>query len=106
MNVFEEGRTVRHKSGSNVNFVQIQDNSIFVRTFERGVEDETLSCGTGVVASALTWAKRDSASSPVKIQTKGGKFIVSFHYLNNLFTDIWLQGETCFVFKGIDLFGE
>ena len=102
--VIKDGKRIRYDSrfanGTNVNFVQIQNNNIYVRTFERGVEDETLSCGTGVTASALAWAKNYSAFSPITINTQGGKFIVSFDYKNNLFTDIWLQGETYFVFKG------
>lgn len=101
MNVFEEGRIIRQKSEANVNFVQIQDNNIFVRTFERGVEDETLSCGTGVVASALAVAKTQNLPSPIQIQTKGGDFVVSFDFVNNLFANIWLWGKTCLVFKGI-----
>ena len=105
INIKEEGERIRYDSrlvnGTNVNFVQIQNDTVYVRTFERGVEDETLSCGTGVTASALTWAKKQAIPSPIIIHTQGGKFLVSFHYENNLFTDIWLQGETCFVFKGI-----
>ena len=105
VNMIAEGKRIRYDSrlanGTNVNFAQIQNNNIFVRTFERGVEDETLSCGTGVTASALAWAKHYSAVSPITVHTQGGKFIVSFNYINNLFIDIWLQGETCFVFKGV-----
>jgi diaminopimelate epimerase len=100
MNVFEEGKAIRNKSEANINFVQIDDSTIFVRTFERGVEDETLSCGTGVVASALVIAKTQNLPSPIHIQTQGGKFEVSFDFENNSFSNIWLQGETCFVFKG------
>ena len=104
INILEEGKRIRYDSrlenGTNVNFVQIQNKSIYVRTFERGVEDETLSCGTGVTASALVYAKNYSVISPVTVHTQGGKFTVSFDYTNNLFTNIWLQGETCFVFKG------
>ncbi len=99
-NFFEESKSIRKKNETNVNFVQIQDNSIFVRTYERGVEDETLSCGTGVVASALVVATTQNFLSPITIQTRGGEFIVSFNCINDLFVDIWLQGETCFVFKG------
>lgn len=101
MNVFEKGIVIRKKSEANVNFVQIQDNSILVRTFERGVEDETLSCGTGVIASALVVAKTQNLPSPIRVQAKGGEFIVFFNLANNSFTDIWMQGEACFVFKGI-----
>ena len=104
INVVKEGGEIRNdarfEEGTNVNFAQIENNRIFVRTFERGVEDETLSCGTGVTASALAWAKTFSISSPIAVCTQGGNFIVSFNFKNNSFTDIYLQGETCFVFKG------
>jgi len=105
INIKEDGERIRYDSrfehGTNVNFVQLQEDILCVRTFERGVEDETLSCGTGVTASALTWAKKQALSSPITIHTQGGKFLVYFRYENNLFSDIWLQGETCFVFKGM-----
>jgi diaminopimelate epimerase len=93
-------RDVRFEHGTNVNFVQTENHFIYVRTFERGVEDETLSCGTGVTASALAWAKAFAVSSPVAVKSRGGTFTVSFRRENHVFTDIWLQGETCFVFKG------
>lgn len=104
LDVFKEGSKIRNdarfEDGTNVNFVQIENKFIYVRTFERGVEDETLSCGTGVTASALAWAKMFSIPSPVAVQTRGGNFTIFFKEKNNLFTDIWLQGESCFVFKG------
>ena len=104
INVLEEGKKIRYDSrfehGTNVNFVEIQGkNTIFVRTFERGVEDETLSCGTGVTASALVFASLNPELQDVIIKTLGGKFSVNFNR-NNKFSHIFLQGETCFVFKG------
>ena len=101
LNVWEEGKKMRQKSDANVNFVEIQEDCIYVRTFERGVEDETLSCGTGVTAAALVAAKTRDFASPVAIETQGGKFTVTFERDNTLFSNIWLQGETCFVFKGV-----
>jgi len=105
MNVFEEGKIIRYDSrfehSANVNFVKIQnDNSIFVRTFERGVENETLSCGTGVTASALVFANLNPELQEVTVKTLGGKFSVKFNRNENKFFHIFLQGETCFVFKG------
>jgi diaminopimelate epimerase len=83
-----------------VNFVQINDNHLFVRTYERGVENETLSCGTGVTASALAYALNKDIHQ-VDIETNGGKLNVSFiKNRNNSFTEIYLKGEACFVFRG------
>jgi diaminopimelate epimerase len=101
----EEGRRIRHDArleyGTNVNFVEIQkDNTLFVRTYERGVEDETLSCGTGVTASALAFAMRDNTLSTVTVLTRGGKFEVCFRSKEGCFFDVDLRGETCFVFEG------
>ena len=106
--VYGEGRTIRNqygKDGSNVNFVAAKGNSLDVRTYERGVEDETYSCGTGVTASAIIayqagWL--DQTSIPVK--TAGGDLNVSFLPTKNGFEDVWLTGPATFVFKGeVDL---
>ena len=105
INIVEEGKTIRYdarfEGGTNVNFVEIQDkHTLFVRTFERGVEDETLSCGTGVTASAVIFAKLNSDLQNVTIKTRGGKFYVKFNRNEDTFSQIFLQGETCFVFNG------
>ena len=73
-----------------------------VRTYERGVEDETLSCGTGVTAVAIasTYAKKYN-SLPVKIQTPGGNLEISFKQNGNQFTDVWLSGPAEQVFQGV-----
>jgi diaminopimelate epimerase len=88
--------------GTNVNFVQrLGPNHIRVRTYERGVEGETLACGTGVTASALIAARLDGFSSPVKVQVQGGEELeVSFKEENGQFTDVRLSGPAEFVFEG------
>ncbi len=105
VDVLNEGRKWRNsglfgKNGANINFVEIQDNThLFVRTYERGVENETLSCGTGVTASALA-ASLKGCNSPTTIETKGGILKVSFSVNKNGFENIWLEGPAEHVFSG------
>jgi len=105
-NVYDEGKKIRNSglfgtNGTNVNFVEIlKGNSIFVRTFERGVENETLSCGTGVTASALA-ASYKKLESPVDIITNGGELKVEYERNGkNEFTGIYLIGPTELVYEG------
>jgi diaminopimelate epimerase len=88
--------------GTNVNFVQVLGpNRIRVRTFERGVEGETLACGTGVTASALVSSRVHKFTSPVKVQVQGGDELeVGFEAKNSGFTDVCLTGPAQFVFEG------
>lgn len=106
-NVFEEGKKIRYnerfrKEGTNVNFIQQSGNKLFVRTYERGVEGETYSCGTGVTAAAIVSAlgtKEKEISCAIK--TLGGELTVKFtKNTDNSFSDIWLQGPATFVFEG------
>lgn len=107
-NVFEEGKKIRNNNrfraeGTNVNFVEKQYNDLFVRTFERGVEGETYSCGTGVTAAALVASIKNVATADTycSIKTLGGDLNVKFNkHVDNSFTDIWLEGPATFVFKG------
>ena len=104
IDVFNEGKNIRYSdlykpSGTNVNFVQIIDNGIYVRTYERGVEDETLSCGTGVTASAIS-AFLKTGKKPEIIKTRGGEFKVDFKIQDDKITDVWLKGPAEKVFKG------
>ncbi len=88
--------------GTNANFVQVLGpNRIRVRTYERGVEGETLACGTGVTASALIAARLQGFSSPVTVKVEGGDTLeVSFHESNGTFSDVHLAGPADFVFDG------
>lgn len=103
--VYTEGHGIRNsenykEKGINVNFVEkISDNEIFVRTYERGVEDETYSCGTGVTASALTFLEKDNLTS-VKVKTLGGNLKVYAEKSGDSFCNIWLEGPAKQVFKG------
>jgi diaminopimelate epimerase len=90
------------RKGTNVNFVQLLGaNRIRVRTFERGVEGETLACGTGVTASALISARLHGFTSPVKVQVQGGDELeVGFKDTGGAFADVRLSGPAAFVFEG------
>lgn len=104
--VYEAGKAIRNsevykEKGTNVNFVSLNGhNQIFVRTYERGVEDETLSCGTGVTACALAASFSDYIS-PVNVQTLGGSLEISFlKGENGSFNNIYLSGPAEEVFSG------
>ncbi len=106
LDVFKEGREIRYSKtyeadGINVNFVEDLGNRIIVRTYERGVEDETHSCGTGVTASALVFAHNDNGFNRVEVQTKGGELAVEFDKTGEQsFENIWLCGPAEFVYEG------
>lgn len=104
--VVEEGSKIRYSAkyspkGTNVNFVEkINKNTIKVRTYERGVEDETLSCGTGVTACALVYGMATEQNT-IRIETLGGALTVTFNTGDhNKFTDVTLMGKATQVFKG------
>jgi diaminopimelate epimerase len=105
--IVKEAKSIRYsdrfsREGINVNFVErISDDEIFVRTYERGVEDETLSCGTGVVASSLAFADKNANSiDKVKVKTLGGNLEVRFTVSGNGYEDIYLIGPAEKVFEG------
>jgi len=106
LDVKTEGAKLRYglygKTGSNINFVKQSDIDTFdVRTYERGVEDETLSCGTGVTAVALAMHKQGIVeSNNVKIHTRGGNLAISFEQQNGTYSKIFLQGPAKQVYKG------
>lgn len=106
LDVFNKGRGIRNspefvKAGINVNFVEKTDEgSIYVRTYERGVEDETYSCGTGVTAAAIAGSGEEDGRFETRVLTKGGQLSVSFVKEGNQMKDIWLTGPATFVFAG------
>ena len=91
------------KAGSNVNFVEkLNENTFKVRTYERGVEDETLSCGTGVTAVAIAmYNKGETKHNSVKLETLGGTLEVTFEKVGDKYTNVWLIGKAIQVYKGI-----
>ncbi len=102
--VEKQGSALRNDSrfapaGTNVNFVEIQPDRLFVRTFERGVEGETLSCGTGVTASAIA-AFFKTGKTETAVHTRGGDFRVQFQQAGNRFKEVWLRGPAQLVFEG------
>ena len=107
VNVAQLGAQIRHselygQAGSNINFVQSNsDGSFSLRTYERGVEDETLSCGTGATATAIAaFAQGRAISEKVKINVEGGALEVSFKKTGDHYTDVWLKGPAEMTFKG------
>ncbi len=106
--IYNFGKNIRYSDtyahkGINVNVVEpIDDNNLFVRTYERGVENETLACGTGVTASALAYASvnNKTGENHIAVKVMGGELAVRFHFDGKKFTNIWLIGPGTFVFKG------
>lgn len=106
IDVVAEGREIRYsklfaEQGINVNFVQSMHGYLQVRTYERGVEDETFSCGTGVTACALVFAHNERGFNRIEIKTKGGHLAVEFDKTDdNSFSNIWLCGPALQVYQG------
>jgi diaminopimelate epimerase len=107
VDVSREGATIRHHeafspTGANVNFIEKRGpDKIAVRTYERGVEDETLACGTGVVASALVFAATANVKGPISVLARGGDELrVGFEKIDNQFRNVTLTGPAEFVFDG------
>ena len=108
LDVNKEGSAIRYselykqQGGSNVNFVEVlNESALRIRTYERGVEDETLSCGTGATAAAIAaFSSGAITTETVQLQTEGGKLQVKFRPKDNGFSHIWLLGPALQVFKG------
>nr|WP_288835873.1 diaminopimelate epimerase [uncultured Flavobacterium sp.] len=107
-NVKENGAAIRYgelygQAGSNINFVKKIDESTFaLRTYERGVEDETLACGTGATAAAIAMnAIGETDLTAINMNVEGGKLSVSFEKEGNKYVNVFLNGPAKFVFEGI-----
>ncbi len=108
LDVVSEGRKIRYSNrfkdkGINVNFVVQKGNSILVHTYERGVEDQTFSCGTGVTAAAIAFAVKNAlyGSQTIAVETKGGNLSVQFNRVGeNIFKEVFLVGPATQVFNG------
>jgi len=106
IDVVTEGRKLRYSplyapAGVNVNFVQIEGEGLRLRTYERGVEDETLACGTGATSSAIAAALSGKiVSDQAEVRVKGGTLQIAFKIRNETVTDIRLRGPATFVFSG------
>jgi diaminopimelate epimerase len=105
--ITEWGRMVRfhplfQPAGTNCNFIKVEGpHTLMVRTYERGVEDETLACGTGAAASALIAARLGQVGSPVLVHTRGGEVLtVTFRTESDSLTDVFLEGEALVVYQG------
>ena len=104
--VYQIGKEIRYSTdfapaGTNVNFVQVTNNEILIRTYERGVEDETLACGTGSVASAIICSVTHKLSPPITLKTYGGdKLIVNFDVENQKVNNPSITGPAKIVFVG------
>ncbi len=101
------GRLIRYHelfqpNGTNVNFVSVENkNTIKIRTYERGVEDETLACGTGSVAAALIAYKKGFVEIPIYVKNMGGEtLIIDFVEKDGIFEKVYLEGDANLVFKG------
>ena len=104
--VFKIGKEIRYSSdfyptGTNVNFIDVKDEVIHIRTYERGVEDETLACGTGSVAAALICYVTDNLKPPINLKTYGGdNLIVNFEVENQKIKNLSLTGPAKIIFEG------
>jgi diaminopimelate epimerase len=106
-NIKENGAAIRYgelygAAGSNINFVnKINEDTFSLRTYERGVEDETLACGTGATAVAIAMnATGQTNATSIKLNVEGGKLEVSFDKVDDKYTNVFLKGPAEFVFKG------
>jgi len=106
--VVEQGRMVRYHErfapeGTNADFIKVTGkDSLEIRTYERGVEDETLACGTGAMAGALVASAREMVRSPVRVKTRGGETLtIYFEKDGESVNKVWMEGNTTIVYEGV-----
>lgn len=104
VDIIEKGRAIRYNElysphGTNVNFAHLFENELYVRTYEKGVENETLSCGTGVTASAIAASLKYGGNNFI-VNTAGGKLSVNFVRTENSFKKVKLTGPARLIFQG------
>jgi diaminopimelate epimerase len=106
IDIVKIGREIRYHdrfspAGTNVNFAcQVKENTIAIRTYERGVEDETLACGTGAVASAIVMAHKMKLDTPISVLTRSGGYLsISFKEKEGQYCDIYLEGDARIIYK-------
>jgi diaminopimelate epimerase len=107
VDVVKLGREIRFHdifapAGTNVNFIcQNKDDTISIRTYERGVEDETLACGTGAIAGAIVTSLKFGTESPVRVITKSGESLCIYYKKNNgKYSDVYLEGDARIIYRG------
>ena len=107
MDVVTVGREIRHHSafapnGTNANFIQLEDDgTLSIRTYERGVEDETLACGTGNVAAALIASLKHGLPSPIKLLTRSKEYLsIYFERKDSHLSAVYLEGDARVIYKG------
>ena len=109
VDIIEAARKIRYndrfaKEGTNVNFITQAKNTLIIRTYERGVEDETLACGTGVTAAAISYAEQEKLTGEheIKVKAAGGDLSVRLNRTpEGKYTHVWLTGPAVKVFEGV-----
>jgi diaminopimelate epimerase len=107
MNIVDPGRQIRYHArfspkGTNVMFVEkAGPDKYMIRSYERGVEDETLACGTGATAAAVILHASGKTKSPVTMLPPGGKLKISFEYRDGKYTDVFLEGPAAVIAEGV-----
>jgi diaminopimelate epimerase len=107
VDVFELGREIRYHeefapAGTNVNFIcRLGQGELAIRTYERGVEDETLACGTGSIAGAIVAACTENLDSPINLRTRSGEYLtIHFNRVEGVIKDVYLEGDARIIYTG------
>lgn len=106
IDLLKEAKAIRYNdrfkdNGVNVNFIEMIDDVLHIRTYERGVENETLACGTGLTAAAIAMNYWGQASNQVHVKAIGGALVVDFQKTGNVYAQVWKTGPTKKVFEGV-----